>query len=323
MLLNLLLSIFILSVICPLLFNNTLTLNLTCYISVVIAIFLSLIYSIMTYTFPWSMFVTFLIVSIIMLFKHRYLFSHTSSHLFIKKLLSFSYKFVLYTSALLFISTNQQPIVKGFTMWLAILCISLLLTFICYLVWTASYGHRSYDNEVDVIIVLGAGIFTESVTPMLAARLNRALTIYQHQTSPTKILVSGGQGPDEPIPEALAMQRYLIAQGVDEADILMESHSINTYTNFLYSKQIITNFFQKKVKIVCVTSQFHILRALRLAQKLNLTVDGVGSHTPYHFFLHALIKDYLGVMYQYKLLLTLFCASSWFISFYCAFIYSQ
>ncbi|MBN4905556.1 YdcF family protein, partial [Staphylococcus sp. EG-SA-14] len=43
------------SVICPLIFNYTLTLNLTCYILVVISIFLSLIYSIMTYTFPWSM----------------------------------------------------------------------------------------------------------------------------------------------------------------------------------------------------------------------------------------------------------------------------
>ena len=43
-------------------------------------------------------------------------------------------------------------------MWLAILCLSLLLTFICYLVWTVSYRHRSYNKEVDIIIVLGAGI---------------------------------------------------------------------------------------------------------------------------------------------------------------------
>ena len=109
--------------------------------------------------------------------------------------------------------------------------------------------------------------------------LDRALDIYQQQASATKIIVSGGQGPDEPIPEALAMQRYLIAHGVDKTDILMESHSINTYTNFLYSKQIINNLYHEAVKIVCVTSQFHVLRALRLAQKLGLSIDGVGSHT--------------------------------------------
>ena len=40
---------------------------------------------------------------------------------------------------------------------------------------------------------------------MLAERLNRALSVYQHQTDKCKILVSGGQGPDEPISEALAI----------------------------------------------------------------------------------------------------------------------
>ncbi|WRN72119.1 YdcF family protein [Staphylococcus aureus] len=131
--------------------------------------------------------------------------------------------------------------------------------------------------------MLGAGIFTEFVTPMLAARLDRALDIYQQQASATKIIVSGGQGPDEPISEALAMQRYLIAHGVDKTEY---TNGISLYKyihKLLYSKQIINNLYHEAVKIVCVTSQFHVLRALRLAQKLGLSIDGVGSHTPYHF----------------------------------------
>ena len=84
-------------------------------------------------------------------------------------------------------------------------------------------------------MVLG-GIFTEKVTPMLAERLNRALSVYQHQTDKCKILVSGGQGPDEPISEALAMQRYLIQHGVPQSSIIMESQSTNTFENFYYSK---------------------------------------------------------------------------------------
>ena len=60
---------------------------------------------------------------------------------------------------------------------------------------------------------------------MLAERLNRALSVYQHQTDKCKILVSGGQGPDEPISEALAMQRYLIQHGVPQSSIIMESQS--------------------------------------------------------------------------------------------------
>lgn len=84
---------------------------------------------------------------------------------------------------------------------------------------------------------------------MLAARLDRALDIYQQQASATKIIVSGGQGPDEPIPEALAMQRYLIAHGVDKTDILMESHSINTYTNFYILNKSSTICIMKQLKL--------------------------------------------------------------------------
>ena len=63
-------------------------------------------------------------------------------------------------------------------------------------------------------MVLGAGIFSEEVTTLLAARLDKALSVYHSQRTKPIIIVSGGQGPDEPISEALAMKRYLIAHNV-------------------------------------------------------------------------------------------------------------
>ena len=83
-----------------------------------------------------------------------------------------------------------------------------------------------------MILILGAGIFTETVTPMLASRLDRALKIYKVQSHNCNILVSGGQGPDEPISEALAMKNYLMKCGVSSSSILMESQSSSTYENF-------------------------------------------------------------------------------------------
>ena len=79
---------------------------------------------------------------------------------------------------------------------------------------------------------------------MLAERLNRALSVYQHQTDKCKILVSGGQGPDEPISGRLAMQRYLIQHGVPQSSIIMESQSTNTFENFYYSKKSYTTYTQ-------------------------------------------------------------------------------
>ena len=118
-------------------------------------------------------------------------------------------------------------------------------------------------------------------------------------------MVSGGQGPDEPISEALAMKNYLIKCGVSSSSILMESQSSSTYENFLYSKSFINTSFENVPSILCVTSQFHILRA-RFAQKLNINIMGLGSSTPYHFLDKALLRDFLALICQYKLLLTLY-----------------
>lgn len=79
-------------------------------------------------------------------------------------------------------------------------------------------------------MVLGAGIFSEEVTTLLAARLDKALSVYHSQRTKPIIIVSGGQGPDEPISEALAMKRYLIAHNVPENHIFMENQSTNTQT---------------------------------------------------------------------------------------------
>jgi len=142
----------------------------------------------------------------------------------------------------------------------------------------------------------------------IAARLDKALSVYHSQRTKPIIIVSGGQGPDEPISEALAMKRYLIAHNVPENHIFMENQSTNTRTNFLYSKSIIHSMMPTSSQMLCVTSQFHILRALKFAKKAHLSFDGIGSRTPYHFLAQSMIIDFLGLMYQYKTILTIYFA---------------
>ena len=47
---------------------------------------------------------------------------------------------------------------------------------------------------------------------------------------------------------------------------------------------------------------------MKFAHTNQMKVDGIGSHTPYHFFDVALVRDFLALMYQYKLLLTIYFA---------------
>ena len=62
----------------------------------------------------------------------------------------------------------------------------------------------SFKKAVDYIIVLGSGIRSEEVPPLLKSRLDKGLNIMKKSTA--KFVVSGGQGPDEPVAEAFAMK---------------------------------------------------------------------------------------------------------------------
>jgi len=134
------------------------------------------------------------------------------------------------------------------------------------------YGQT--DNvtfDEDAVIVLGAGIRGERVTRLLAYRLDRAAE-YSDYNPNAIIVVSGGQGPQEDITEALAMERYLIEKGVPQERIIKEEASTSTYENLLYSKEILDKLFEVPYKVVVITNDFHIFRATKLAEKLGLNV---------------------------------------------------
>ncbi|POA01474.1 YdcF family protein [Staphylococcus massiliensis CCUG 55927] len=199
--------------------------------------------------------------------------------------------------------------------WLSYIVISALFAFSIYTLWVTFYLYQPLKCRVKAVLILGAGIYTETIPPLLKSRLDRALQIYQNQNPKPKLIVSGGQGPDEPIAEALAMKRYLMNQGVPVEAIITEAESTNTYTNMKFSKPYLDPYIHDHQHILCVTSHFHIARALRLAEKQRIPLIGIGSQTPYHFLDYAMIRDFLGLMYQYRLLLTVYFATLFILSF--------
>lgn len=150
---------------------------------------------------------------------------------------------------------------------------------------------------LDYIIVLGAGIIDGKVTPIVAGRVDRGIQLLKQQKK-AKIVLSGGQGPDEIIPEGEAMAQYALEQGVSENDLMKETASRNTQENIQFSNQLITEDWQGNTapKIALVTNNYHVLRALMLACKQGLNCLCFGSKTKFYFTLNAFIREYVAYL---------------------------
>ena len=126
-------------------------------------------------------------------------------------------------------------------------------------------GNDNADYSEETVIVLGCGIRGERVSVGLARRLDKAAE-YHEKNPDAMIIVSGGQGPQEDIPEALAMKRYLIDKGIDEDKIIMEDKSTSTITNFRNSKAIMEEMGLSLSSVVFVTNGYHVYRAASYAK---------------------------------------------------------
>lgn len=152
--------------------------------------------------------------------------------------------------------------------------------------------HLFKSRKLDYIIVLGAGIKGEQVTPLLASRIDQGIEILKKNPK-ALLIMSGGQGKGEDIPEGEAMARYAINKGIDESKIIIEDKSTNTKENLLFSSKLMT---KESPRVGLVTTSYHVFRALILAKDLGIRCIGFGSVTKWYFTLNALIREFIGYL---------------------------
>ena len=129
--------------------------------------------------------------------------------------------------------------------------------------------------------------------------MDRAIAFWNAQRKASgkdAILVpSGGQGADEPIPEAEAMRRYLVAQGIPEDRIVTEDQSRNTYQNMDYSRKLIERR-KPGAKVVYVTTNYHVFRSGVWANLAGLPAEGAGSRTKGWYWPNAFMRECAGLL---------------------------
>lgn len=119
-----------------------------------------------------------------------------------------------------------------------------------------------------VMVIFGCQVKEDGPSQTLQDRLDAALDyLSTHNSEEILIVVSGGQGDNEPTSEAQAMYDYLTAHGVDGGAILQEDRSRNTWQNIQYTQALLREEAITAEDFLLVSSGFHLSRIKLLWQR--------------------------------------------------------
>jgi vancomycin permeability regulator SanA len=147
-------------------------------------------------------------------------------------------------------------------------------------------------SDVDCILVLGCYVYENGQpSAMLADRLRRGLELHQSGASP-KLLMSGDHGQTT-YDEVNAMKLYAIDRGVASSDVFMDHAGFSTYESLYRARDVF-----KAKKIIIVTQEYHLHRALYIANALGL--DAYGVSADYRSYIGQTARDIREILARNK-----------------------
>ena len=178
------------------------------------------------------------------------------------------------------------------------------------------------EPGLDFLIILGTKPDLEKKGSECKYRLDKAIE-YIDNNPDTTIVISGGIGRDKKI-ESMEMADYLIKNGIDKNNILVEIQSHNTRQNLIYSKALIDRYnsdIKRRTDITIVndmgpvlevedkpqtigilTNDFHIFRSMLIAKRVGYTqVYPISARSNRVLYLHMLVRETFAI-FKYKFL---------------------
>ncbi len=147
------------------------------------------------------------------------------------------------------------------------------------------------------VLVLGAGLRGREVGPLLRRRVQRGAELWRAAVArrpDARIVVSGGQGPDEVRTEASAMAEHLERQlGVPRSAIDLEEASTTTRENLRLSRPLTTG--PGRAPLVVVTSEYHAYRTAGLLAEAGMAGTVVGAWTRPSYRPGATVREALAI----------------------------
>jgi uncharacterized SAM-binding protein YcdF (DUF218 family) len=139
-------------------------------------------------------------------------------------------------------------------------------------VWRAARNDQARPAEA--IVVFGTAQYNGVPSPVLAARLDHAIELYEKDLAPV-IVVTGGNQPGDNFTEATASANYLIEHGVPDEKVLREVSGTSSWQSLAAA----ANFLEDREinEVLLVSDPFHSLRIRAMASELGL--EGHSSPT--------------------------------------------
>ena len=191
----------------------------------------------------------------------------------------------------------QEKWMKALPGWLK--AAAAIIAAVCLLVFVvvegmilSQFGARAADGA-DYCLILGAQMKNHGPSDVLRRRLDVAIE-YLEENPETTVIVSGGQGANEPVTEAQGMYEYLVERGIAAERIIQEDASGNTRENLQYSSAFLD---MTRDSVVVVTNNFHMFRATGIARKMGYeNVSGLAADSYPLMVPNNLLREFFGVI---------------------------
>ncbi|MGI9576746.1 MAG: YdcF family protein [Microthrixaceae bacterium] len=155
--------------------------------------------------------------------------------------------------------------------WLRLGLLVLLVLAVGYTVWTVGgvvVSARQDDRaETGAIIVLGAAQYDGTPSPVLQARLDHALELYEEGVAP-EIVLTGAKQEQDRFTEAYAGFTYLLGEGVPESAMAVVTDGTSTYESMVATARVVDG--QGVDTVTLVSDGYHNQRLKGIASELGL-----------------------------------------------------
>ena len=160
-----------------------------------------------------------------------------------------------------------RPLLRRLSRAFSLILLAAVSIYTVALVTVLVVSQQDQRRAVDAIVVLGAAQYNGRPSPVLRARLDHALRLYNEGYAP-RIVVTGGVGRGDTTSEAIVGRHYLLARDVVPGDVVVQAQGRSTQA----SMTAVADWLEAEGlhSVLLVSDPFHMYRLRLEARRTNL-----------------------------------------------------